>query len=73
MTVHGAKGLEAPVVILPDTATRATAQGGALLETAGGGFLWCARKPDDCEATATAREARSDAADRETLRLLYVP
>ena len=23
MTVHGAKGLEAPVVILPDTATRA--------------------------------------------------
>ena len=32
MTVHGAKGLEAPIVILPDTTTRATAQGGPLLD-----------------------------------------
>ena len=35
MTVHGAKGLEAPIVILPDTTTRATAQGGPLLATRG--------------------------------------
>ncbi|HEY5410729.1 MAG TPA: double-strand break repair helicase AddA, partial [Caulobacteraceae bacterium] len=72
MTVHGAKGLEAPVVILPDTATRASALGGPLLRTLAGGFLWCARKGDDCEASAAARQARVDAADGESLRLLYV-
>ena len=72
MTVHGAKGLEAPVVILPDTTTKASVQGGPLLQTQGGGFLWCARKDDDCTASAAARQARTDAADAESLRLLYV-
>ena len=72
MTVHGAKGLEAPVVILPDTSTRASALGGPLLATQGGGFLWCARKGEDCAASATARQARVDAAEGESLRLLYV-
>ena len=72
MTVHGAKGLEAPVVILPDMTTKATAQGGPLLQTEAGGFLWCARKDDDCLASAAARQARSDAGDHESLRLLYV-
>ena len=71
MTVHGAKGLEAPVVILPDTTTKATAMGGPLLQ-ADEGFLWSARKADDDEAAAAARQARTDAADRESLRLLYV-
>jgi ATP-dependent helicase/nuclease subunit A len=72
MTVHGAKGLEAPVVILPDTTTKASVQGGPLLKTEAGGFLWCARKDDECAASAAARQGRSDAGDRESLRLLYV-
>jgi ATP-dependent helicase/nuclease subunit A len=72
MTVHGAKGLEAPVVILPDTTTRATAQGGPLLAAEGGGFLWAPRKADDCPASAEARAQRDLAADHESLRLLYV-
>ena len=72
MTVHGAKGLEAPVVILPDTSTRATAQGGPLLAAEGGGFLWAPRKADDCPASAEARAARETAAEHESLRLLYV-
>ena len=72
MTVHGAKGLEAPVVILPDTSTKAGAMGGPLLLTDTGGFLWCARKGDDCPASAVARQARTDAGDGESLRLLYV-
>ncbi|MFI4976268.1 MAG: double-strand break repair helicase AddA [Caulobacterales bacterium] len=72
MTVHGAKGLEAPVVILPDTTTRATSQGGPLLDAEGGGFLWAPRKADDCEASAVARAARDLAAEHESLRLLYV-
>jgi ATP-dependent helicase/nuclease subunit A len=72
MTVHGSKGLEAPVVILPDTATRASSQGGPLIPAEGGGFLWCARKAEDCEASAAARQVRADAGDQESLRLLYV-
>jgi ATP-dependent helicase/nuclease subunit A len=72
MTAHGAKGLEAPIVILPDTTTRATAQGGPLLSAEGGGFLWAPRKADDCPASAEARAARETAAGHESLRLLYV-
>jgi ATP-dependent helicase/nuclease subunit A len=72
MTVHGAKGLEAKVVILPDTTTRATVQGGPLLETGDGGFLWAPRKADDCEASGTARAERDRAGEAESLRLLYV-
>ncbi len=72
MTVHGAKGLEAPIVILPDTTTRATAQGGPLLEAEDGGFLWAPRKADDCPASAAARLRRETGTDHESARLLYV-
>lgn len=77
MTVHGAKGLEAPVVILPDTTSRAKAQGPALTPVALGdgseAWLMCpGRAADDCEASAAAREARQARTDAETLRLLYV-
>jgi ATP-dependent helicase/nuclease subunit A len=72
MTVHGAKGLEAPIVILPDTSARATDRGGPLMETEDGGFLWAPRAAEDCPATAAARERRALAAERESSRLLYV-
>ena len=76
MTAHGAKGLEAPVVILPDTTTKARAMAGPLLRVervAGGdGFLWAPRKDDDCPVTETARARRELAAEHESLRLLYV-
>ena len=72
MTVHGAKGLEAPVVFLPDTATKAPVLGGPLLAASGGGFLWSRIKREDCAASRQAREARERAGDRESLRLLYV-
>ncbi len=72
MTAHGAKGLEAPIVILPDTTTRAASQGGPLLDAEGGGFLWAPRKADDCPASASARARRDQAAADESLRLLYV-
>jgi ATP-dependent helicase/nuclease subunit A len=72
MTAHGAKGLEAPVVILPDTSTRATVQGTPLLKCEGGGFLWAPRKAEDCPASAAARAERERAGDHESLRLLYV-
>ncbi|HYD45877.1 MAG TPA: double-strand break repair helicase AddA [Phenylobacterium sp.] len=71
MTVHGAKGLERPVVILPDTTSTARAQGPGFLPYRGG-FLWSARKDDDCEASAEARAARDLATTQESMRLLYV-
>ncbi len=72
MTAHGAKGLEAPIVILPDTTTRATPQGSLLLATGDGGFLWSSRKADDCPASAEARTLRETAVEQESMRLLYV-
>lgn len=77
MTVHGAKGLEAPVVILPDTTSRAKAQGPGLmpvpLDDGSEAWLMCpGAAREDCPASAAARKARQDRTDAETLRLLYV-
>ncbi len=79
MTVHGAKGLEAPIVILPDTTSRAKPQGPTLMPSAtedceeGEGWLMCpGSAKDDCPASRAAREARIARADAESLRLLYV-
>ncbi len=72
MTVHGAKGLEAPIVFLPDTTARAEPGRDPLLALEDGGFLWAPRAADDCEASAAARAARERRTDEETQRLLYV-
>lgn len=77
MTVHGAKGLEAPVVILPDTTSKAKAQGPTLMPVELGdgaeGWLMCpGSEKEDCEASGEARTARQARVDDETLRLLYV-
>jgi ATP-dependent helicase/nuclease subunit A len=72
MTVHGAKGLEAPIVILPDTTIRATWQGGRLMALKDGAFLLAPLKADECESSAVARAARDEAVTLESARLLYV-
>ena len=72
MTAHGAKGLEAPIVILPETTTPSGARGSPLMETEEGGFLWCASQKGDCEASRLARELRARKENEESLRLLYV-
>ncbi len=77
MTVHGAKGLEAPVVILPDTTARAKAQGPTLMpveqEDGSEAWLMCpGSEKEDCEASGAARTERQARVDAETLRLLYV-
>jgi len=71
MTTHGAKGLEAPVVILPEIAFGGGGRGSPLLRSEDG-FLWCASKTGDCDASKRAREARMEAEAQEALRLLYV-
>ncbi len=72
MTVHGAKGLEAPIVYLPDTTSRVQDLGGAILETNDGAFLYAPRGGEDCAVSAQARAARAEAVEREASRLLYV-
>ena len=71
MTVHGAKGLEAPIVILPDTGKRRAGQKGNLI-LASDIPLWRPRKdaaPKVISSAMAIEEAREDA---ERLRLLYV-
>ncbi len=72
MTAHGAKGLEAPIVFLPETTSQSGARGSPLMETEDGGFLWCTSGKNDCEASRLARELRSRKETEESLRLLYV-
>ncbi|MFG1477059.1 double-strand break repair helicase AddA [Xanthobacter sp. V4C-4] len=77
MTVHGAKGLEAPVVILADTVDlpRARSSGGFLrLPVAGGPEVpvLAARKGEDSPVLAAARAAAAARDLDEYRRLLYV-
>jgi ATP-dependent helicase/nuclease subunit A len=72
MTVHGAKGLEAPIVIMPETTVKRGARGSPLLQTEEGGFLWAPTAAQDCEASAQARAWRDRREDEEGQRLFYV-
>jgi ATP-dependent helicase/nuclease subunit A len=77
MTVHGAKGLQAPVVILPDTLQTPQARGGLLWlaqdnDPDDGLLVWSPRKDTDGPLTRAARAARQEAQEREYRRLLYV-
>ena len=72
MTAHSAKGLEAPVVFLPETVSGGAPRGSPLLATPEGGFLWCASKTSDCAASTRVRTLREQRTAQEDLRLLYV-
>ena len=73
MTVHGAKGLEAPVVILPDTTAPVADRPdeGLIFDDDAGPFV-SFRKSDDDDAVAAAREAHAARMAGEHWRLLYV-
>jgi ATP-dependent helicase/nuclease subunit A len=73
MTVHGAKGLEAPIVILGDTMTQPSGpRPPRLLALADGAVVWAGRKDDDVAPVAAARAAALSEAEDEYRRLLYV-
>ena len=71
MTVHGAKGLQAPVVILPDTTSKPKTSAPAVLESANA-VVWSPRKDTDAEASQRARALAEMKAREEHRRLLYV-
>lgn len=80
LTVHGAKGLEAPIVILPDTCDlpKAREDEGLLWREAetgsnqGSALFWPPRKEHDVAETAAIRQLRQAAQLEEYRRLLYV-
>lgn len=73
MTVHGAKGLEAPVVILPDSTGDVgdAPDNGLLFDDDNGPFVSFSSKGDD-EPSAEARAAHKERMLGEHWRLLYV-
>ena len=75
MTVHGAKGLQAPIVILPDTTRKAQDRTTLRWFEDGGEDLpvWAPQvKGFEAPALATQRQADQAKDDREDHRLLYV-
>jgi ATP-dependent helicase/nuclease subunit A len=74
MTVHGSKGLQAPIVFLPDTLQVPT-RGSRLMWLDDGGdelLAWPPRAEDMDEVCRRGRDTAKLARDREYRRLLYV-
>ncbi|MDA7963792.1 double-strand break repair helicase AddA [Ruegeria sp.] len=71
MTVHGSKGLEAPIVILPDTGKRQAPRDAEIM-VSDGTPLW--KVPADASPAliAHARDGARTREENERLRLLYV-
>lgn len=77
MTIHGAKGLQAPIVILPDTLV--PAQKGAKdlhkifwPDQPNAAFLWAPRKDSTPPALHERKQRHQQADQQENHRLLYV-
>lgn len=78
MTCHGAKGLQSPIVILPDTTSAVSSIGSNLFLYESEHDedhkipLWSANKRSDVGITETIRSEREEKGLREHRRLLYV-
>ncbi|MEX2616021.1 MAG: double-strand break repair helicase AddA [Alphaproteobacteria bacterium] len=70
ITVHGAKGLQAPIVILPDTMAAPRSSPDMLWSE--GILLWPPNRGCESAVSATARAAANLRRDQEYRRLLYV-
>ncbi|MEI6798493.1 MAG: double-strand break repair helicase AddA, partial [Pseudomonadota bacterium] len=72
MTVHGAKGLESEIVILPDTADRSPSDRDLLYADAFGQMVWKTPTPESPPVIAELRADKQRREAEENLRLLYV-
>lgn len=72
MTVHGAKGLEAPVVILPDTTRTPTSKSVGMFGLGDGSYAYLPSKGDTPEKLTPIRDALEARTIEEYMRLLYV-
>jgi ATP-dependent helicase/nuclease subunit A len=71
MTVHGAKGLEAPIVILPDTGRKDVTVKDEII-TLDGVPIWKPNSGEMTQGITVQIDALKDAQTQEGLRLLYV-
>lgn len=72
MTVHGAKGLESQIVILPDTKERKEPQGQPMVQDQNGHLLWKQTSDHAPLVQKDGSNAESERVKAERLRLLYV-
>ncbi|SMX47147.1 double-strand break repair helicase AddA [Actibacterium lipolyticum] len=72
MTVHGSKGLEAPIVILPDTGKRDIRINDEIFETPDGMAIWKTAKAESAKPVLAANERLVVKQQEERQRLLYV-
>lgn len=72
MTVHGAKGLEAEIVILPDTCDRPHQDRDLIYRLPHGAPVWKVSQDESPGLIADERAARTERNAAERLRLLYV-
>ena len=72
MTVHGSKGLQAPIVILPDTMQQPEKLSRLLWPAAGDVVLWGTRVAELDDVAAAAHADAKRAREDEYRRLLYV-
>lgn len=72
MTVHAAKGLEAPIVFLPDTTSPASSRHPLIEDHEDSGLIWSENDAFAPEIITALREGWSKDQENESARLLYV-
>ncbi|MGL6211076.1 MAG: 3'-5' exonuclease, partial [Paracoccaceae bacterium] len=72
MTVHGAKGLEAPIVILPETADRTPRDSDEVFTPPDAPPVWRTSADESPPLIAAEKARRDQRRQEESIRLLYV-